>query len=213
MDFGKIKNIVFDLGGVIMNLDVPKTILEFNKIGITNIVNDTGHHYTDSIFYELEIGKVSETEFIEKLRGLSSLYPSNGEIKKAWNAMILDMPGDRIELLVKLKNNFNIFLLSNTNSIHQEKFIGEVNKRNNISFNELFQKTYYSHEIGLRKPEKDVFNFMLEDSSLIPEETLFIDDSIENIDEAKNIGIQIYHISKKQSLESLFTGLIRKIVN
>ncbi|MCF7567990.1 HAD family phosphatase [Sabulilitoribacter arenilitoris] len=187
---GKIKNIVFDLGGVIMNLNVPKTIEEFERLGITNIINRTGHHYTDSVFYDFEIGKVSEFEFIEKLRKMSSLQPSSEEIQNAWNAMILNMPQERIECLINLKEKYNIYLLSNTNSIHQKKFLNEVNKENNFSFNNLFIKAYYSHELGIRKPDEKVFRFVLKDSNLNAEETLFIDDSIDNIRVAEKAGIK-----------------------
>ncbi|MEP1487468.1 MAG: HAD family phosphatase [Algibacter sp.] len=200
----EIKNIVFDLGGVIMNLNVPQTIIEFTRLGIKNIVNDTGHHYTDPIFYDFEIGKVSENEFVEKLSCIASSNPSHLQIREAWNAMILDMPRDRINILLDLKKKYNIYLLSNTNSIHQQKFINEVNETNNFSFNDLFEKAYYSHEIGMRKPNEDVFEFLLKDSNLKPKETLFIDDSIHNINAAEKLGIQTYHIQEGNSLETLF---------
>lgn len=199
-----IKNIIFDLGGVIMGLDVPKTIKEFERLGITNVVNDTGHYYTDPIFYDLEIGEISDIGFIEKLRSKSSLNPSVNEIKEAWNAMILDMPKEKIEILFHLKEKYNIFLLSNTNSIHQEKFLREVNKANNISFNNLFQKAYYSHKIGIRKPNAEVFEFVLNDSCLVSQETLFVDDSLENLKAAESVGIQTYHINDDNTLKLLF---------
>lgn len=200
----EIKNIVFDLGGVIMNLNVPQTIIEFSRLGITNIVNNTGHHYTDAIFYDFEIGKVSENEFVEKLSCMTNSKPSYLQVIEAWNAMILDMPRERINILLDLKKNYKIYLLSNTNSTHQQKFISEVNEANNFSFNDLFEKAYYSHEIGMRKPNEDVFKFLLKDSNLKPEETLFIDDSIENINAAEKLGIQTYHIQEGNSLERLF---------
>jgi len=202
----KIKNIIFDLGGVIMNLNVPKTITEFERLGITNIVNDTGHHYTDPVFYDFEIGKVSEFEFIEKLRKMSSLQPSNEEIRDAWNAMIFDMPRERIDILLNLKKKYNIFLLSNTNSIHQKKFLSEVNEANNFSFNNLFEKAYYSHEVGIRKPDEEVFRFVLEDSELNAEETLFIDDSLDNIKAAMSIRIKTLHIKDENTLKSLINN-------
>lgn len=186
----RIKNLVFDLGGVIMNLDVPQTIKEFEVLGIKNIVNDTGHHYTESIFYDFEIGKVSEIEFLEKLKSISSLKPTISEIRDAWNAMILDMPRERIDLIIDLKKDYKIFLLSNTNSIHQQKFLEEFNRENNFSFNRLFQKAYYSHEIGVRKPNTESFEFVLNDSNLDPSATLFLDDSIQNINSAKSIGME-----------------------
>lgn len=202
-----IKNIIFDLGGVIMGLDVPRTIKEFERLGITNVVNDTGHHYANPIFYDLEIGKISEFEFIEKLRNMSVLNPSNNQIREAWNAMILDMPREKIDMLFHLKETYNIFLLSNTNSIHKEKFIREVNDENNISFNDLFLKAYYSHEVGIRKPDTEVFEFVLSNSNLNPSETLFVDDSLDNIKAAQNLGIKTYHIEGENSIEKLFASI------
>lgn len=186
----KIKNLIFDLGGVIMNLDVPRTIKEFEALGIKNIVNDTGHHYTESVFYDLEIGKISELEFLTTLKSLSCLRPNIEEVRVAWNAMILDIPREKIDLILDLKENYEIFLLSNTNSIHQKKFLTEFNDENNFSFNDLFQKAYYSHEIGKRKPNIESFEFVLNDSKLNPSETLFLDDSLQNIESAKSIGIE-----------------------
>lgn len=206
-----IKNIIFDLGGVIMGLDVPKTIKEFERLGIKNVVNDTGHHYTNPIFYDLEIGKISEFEFIEELKRMSVLNPSNNQIREAWNAMILDMPKEKIDILFHLKETYNIFLLSNTNSIHKEKFIREVNDENNISFNDLFKKAYYSHEVGIRKPDKEVFEFALNDSHLNPRETLFVDDSIDNIKAAENLGIQTYHIDGDNSIRKINYSLINDV--
>ena len=199
----RIKNLIFDLGGGIINLNVPKTIKEFESIGITDIVNDTGHHYMDNIFYDFEIGEVSEIEFIKSLKSKSNLNPSDDEIREAWNTMILDIPSDRIDILFRLKNKYNIFLLSNTNSIHQKKFISEVNEENNISFNNLFKKTYYSHEIGIRKPCEELFNYVLKDSKLNAEETLFIDDSLDNVRVAEKVGLITFLINDYNLLEVL----------
>ncbi len=202
----KIKNIVFDLGGVIMNLNVPKTIEEFERLGITNIVNSTGHHYTDSIFYDFEIGAVSEDEFVNRLSEVSNSNISYKAIKEAWNAMILNMPKERIEMLINLKNDYKLYLLSNTNSIHQEKFEREFKIHNGYDFKDLFNKVYYSHQVGIRKPEEEIFHFVLKSSKLEAKETLFIDDSFENIKVAQKAGIQTYHINYKNTLNSLFNN-------
>ncbi len=200
----KIKNIVFDLGGVIMNLNVPKTIEKFERLGITNIVNSSGHHYTDSVFYDFEIGVVSEDEFVNKLLGMSNSNVTYKNVKEAWNAMILNMPKERIELLISLKKNYRLFLLSNTNSIHQEKFEREFIINNGYNFKDLFNKVYYSHQVGIRKPEEKIFRFVLKSSKIEAKETLFIDDSFENIEVAQKAGIQTYHINSKNTLNSLF---------
>lgn len=190
----KVKNIVFDLGGVIMNLDVPKTIKALHKIGIEKIVNNTGHNYHHYFFYDFEVGDISEEQFLESLQKLSNKKLNFSEIKQAWNEMILNIPLDRINFLKDLKEEYNLFLLSNTNSIHQFKYLSEFNHKYGYSFNSLFQKAYYSHEIGLRKPDEKVFDFILKDSTLKASETLFIDDSLTNIKAAKKAGINTFHI-------------------
>jgi HAD superfamily hydrolase (TIGR01509 family) len=190
----KIKNIVFDLGGVLMNLDVPRTIKAFKNLGIENIVNETGHNYQHSFFYEFEIGAISENTFLQNLSNLSKLKPNKIEIKNAWNEMILDIPKNRIDFIKNLKPNYNLFLLSNTNSIHQHKFTSEFEDNFEFSLNSLFKKAYYSHEVKIRKPDKEVFDLILNDSKLKAEETLFVDDSLPNIQSAKNTGINTFHI-------------------
>ena len=190
----KIKNIVFDLGGVIMNLDVPKTIKAFKNLGIKNIVNDTGHHYQYSFFYDFEIGKISETDFIKSLCNLSDKSPTHQEIITAWNAMILDMPKERIDFLKDLGEKYSLFLLSNTNKIHQKEYLDTFKNSFDSKFNDLFKKAYYSHEIGVRKPDKAVFKFILEDSNLVAGETLFVDDALSNIEGAQKVGIKTYHV-------------------
>ncbi|SDS46910.1 putative hydrolase of the HAD superfamily [Polaribacter sp. KT25b] len=199
----KIKNIVFDLGGVIMNLDVPRTIKAFKELGITNIVNNTGHNYQHSFFYELEVGKISEDTFLESLLKLSSKSPSYLEIKKAWNQMILDMPKDRVDFLHDIKKTYNIFLLSNTNGIHQKKYLDDFKDDYKTSFNKIFKKAYYSHEIGIRKPDVEIFNYILNDSNLKAEETLFMDDSFSNIEGAQKAGIKTFHVQNYNTIDVL----------
>jgi HAD superfamily hydrolase (TIGR01509 family) len=204
----KIKSIIFDLGGVIMNLDVPRTINAFDTLGIKNIVNDTGHHYQYSFFYDFEIGQISENTFLQSLSNLSNQPNNFLEVEKAWNAMILDIPKDRIDFLQTLKEDYNLFLLSNTNSIHQRKFLKEFEDNYGYSFKKLFIKTYYSHEIGIRKPDLEVFNFILDDSNLKAEETLFADDAISNIKSAQKIGLHTFHVENYNT-----TSILEKLKN
>ena len=203
MSVSKIKNIIFDLGGVIMNLAIHNTIKAFEELGIKNIVDKAGHYYKYPVFYDLEIGEISDIEFIRQLQELSTQNVPHERIKQAWNAMILDMPKDRIDFILNLKNGYRVFLLSNTNSIHKEKFELAFNEQNSFLFTELFEKIYYSHEVGMRKPDEKIFHFVLEDSKLEPQETLFIDDSIQNINTAKRLGIRIFHLQNESLLADL----------
>lgn len=203
-----IKNIIFDLGGVILNLNVPKTRAELESIGINNIVNKTGHHYEYSFFYDFEIGKISEEEFLDALLQLSSKNPSHDAIKKAWNAMILDMPKARIAFIESLKDKYNLYLLSNTNAIHQKYFLDEFEVANGFKFNDLFVKAYYSHEVGIRKPDEGIFSFLLSDSKLRADESIFIDDSIDNVKAAEKLDIHTFHVKDY----NLLSGFASKIL-
>lgn len=189
-----LKNIVFDLGGVILNLNVYKTIKALNKIGIEKIVSNTGHNYHHPFFYEFEVGTISEDQFLEALQKIAKKNPTFPEIKEAWNAMILNIPEDRINLLKNLKKQYNLYLLSNTNSIHQLKYLKDFEEKYNYPFNSLFQKAYYSHEIGLRKPDQEIFEFIVKDSNVKASETMFVDDSLTNIKAAQKIGINTFHM-------------------
>jgi len=202
-----VKNIIFDLGGVIMNLDVPKTISALREIGVTDIVNNTGHHYKYAFFYDFEIGKITPQDFINELRNLSSEKPSDAQLQNAWNAMIFDIPKDRVDFIKSLKPNYNIYLLSNTNAIHQKKFLDEFEKAQGFKFNTLFEKAYYSHEIKIRKPDEAIFTYVLKDSQLQAEASMFIDDSIDNIKAAEGLGLQTFHI-KNYNLLTDFASVI-----
>jgi putative hydrolase of the HAD superfamily len=198
-----IKNLVFDLGGVIMDLDVPKTIEAFKALGIDNIVNNTGHAYQHSFFYEFEIGAISEAQFLKALNNLSNQSLQEDQIVHAWNEMILAMPKDRIAFLKSLQPNYKLFLLSNTNSIHQKKYLDAFKKEHQTPFHQLFEKAYYSHEVGIRKPNEEIFQFILEDSNLKAAETLFIDDSFSNLEGAQKAGIQTFHVQNYNTKDIL----------
>ncbi|OQY02321.1 MAG: hypothetical protein B6I20_07015 [Bacteroidetes bacterium 4572_117] len=198
-----IKNIIFDLGGVIMNLDVDKTILAFKDLGMTDVVNDTNLYYKNPIFNDFETGKISETGFLDELGKLLGPNATHKKIKQAWNAMILDIPKDRINFTLNLKDKYRVFLLSNTNSIHQTKFESEFKQQNDFLFAKLFEKIYYSHKLGMRKPGEEIFNFVIKDSKLKAKKTLFIDDSDQNIATAKKLGIKTVHLQDAALLTNL----------
>ncbi|CAM1365418.1 HAD family hydrolase [Tenacibaculum xiamenense] len=198
-----IKNILFDLGGVLMDLDVPKTIQALNHIGINDIVNNTGHEYKHPFFYEFERGNISETIFLIELSNLSKQNNNLLRIKRAWNEMILNITEEKVDLLKKLKPNYNLFLLSNTNAIHQRKFLNNFNNRYGYSLNKLFKKAYYSHEIRKRKPDIDTYKYVLQDAKIKANETLFIDDSSTNLNEAYKCGINIFQ-ARNNNLPEIF---------
>ena len=203
-----IKSIIFDLGSVLLNIDYQKTIFEFEKLGIKKSSNFYSKKTQTNIFNLLETGKISDEDFVKEIQLLCK--DAEGEqVIFAWNALLLDLPKERIELLKKLKQDFHIYLLSNTNSIHISEFRKKLGETKYQEFYNLFDKVYYSHEIGFRKPNKEAFQLILDENNLKANEVLFIDDSPQHIEGANKLGIQTHHLSDTEEVTTLFPGIIR----
>lgn len=197
-----IRNIIFDLGGVILNLDFKKTELAFAALGIGDFNEYYTLHTITPLFADLETGKIQPDTFYDEFRKVVKTQVTNDQIMHAWNALLLDFPAERIAWLKEIKKRYNIYLLSNTNEIHYNSFTKTFEEQIGGDFNALFIKTYYSHKLGLRKPSKEIFEMILKNESLQPVETVFIDDSSANIEAAKFFGLQTIHLpSPKTVLE------------
>ena len=203
-----IDNIIFDLGNVILNIDYQNTIDAFEKIGVP----DASIFYSKSsqlnIFNQLETGRISKQNFILEIQKFVP-KASSSQIINAWNAILQDLPNERLEILKKIKDKFSIFLLSNTNTIHIEKIIDKLGKKKYAEFYNLFDKVYYSHEVKLRKPNADIFKLVIKENCLSIKNTLFIDDSIQHIESAKKIGLKTYHLDGNETIESIFPDIIQ----
>lgn len=188
-----IKNIIFDLGGVLFKIDYHLTVNAFKNAGIKNFDKIYNQLHQADFFDSFERGEISDTDFIKHIRNLSGKKITNEQLIYAWNAMLLDLPQSNLELLKKLRPNYCLFLLSNTNVIHL-KALNEIIKKNNgiESLDNYFDKTYFSHQIGKRKPEKGAFLQIIEENKLDPAKTLFIDDSMQHINAAQNLGLNVY---------------------
>lgn len=198
MDLTGIKNIIFDLGGVILDIDYNLTIQAFEALDLPNIKAQYSKMSQSDVFDKIETGAISPAEFRNMIRELSSKDLSDQEIDTAWNALIQHLPQGRIELLEQLKKDYRLFLLSNTNEIHYQDYTEVIKRENGIEGLEpLFEKTYLSHEMGLRKPDPKIFEVVLAENNLKPEETLFIDDSPQHIESAKTLGIKAYHLDNE----------------
>ncbi|WP_298297606.1 HAD family phosphatase [Hydrotalea sp.] len=190
-----VKNIIFDLGGIFINLDFQKTTEAFQQLGVTQLNNFFTQTHSNSLFAALETGTITTHEFYDAFRKQTGIVATNEAIALAWNAMLVNFPSDRINWLNAIKDKYNIFLYSNTNQIHYDCFIEMFQSdTGNNNFNHYFKKAYYSHEIRMRKPDADGFQFILEEQNLVPEETLFIDDTLPNIETAHSLGLQIIHL-------------------
>lgn len=187
--------IIFDLGGVIINLNYKKTEEEFKRLFGTDFSEIYSKQSQTDIFNKLETGDISEKQFVEAMQKSSSKDISHQEIINAWNAMLLDIPKERIELLRKIGKEKRIFLLSNTNEIHKkafDKIILEAHQMEGLE--PLFEKAYFSHLVGMRKPHTEIFDFVIEENNLNPQKTLFIDDSPQHIEGALQTGLNAYHL-------------------
>ena len=200
----KPKNIIFDLGGVILNIDFKQTALAFAELGIGNFNEYYTLQSVSPLFEKLEIGTISPDDFYGEFRSLAK-QPSltNEQIRDAWNALLLDFPPERMAWLNRIKKDYNIYLLSNTNQIHYEAFTKIYREQvEDKNFDELFITAYYSHNLGLRKPSKEIFETVLAKENLTAAETVFIDDSLANIEAAISTGLQGIHLpSPKTVLE------------
>jgi HAD superfamily hydrolase (TIGR01509 family) len=187
-----IKNIIFDLGGVIINLDNRRTEDAFTALGVKNFRSYFGHGFAASFFSDYEVGKITDQEFIHSIRQLASLshVPDQGIIE-SWNALLLDFPAERIQLLQELRKSYRLFLFSNTNALHLAA-LRQIwtNSFSDGSLDDIFEKTYYSHLMGMRKPDPESFGFILKENKLIGQETLFVDDAIVNIEGAEQAGLK-----------------------
>lgn len=186
----RFKNIVFDLGGVILNLDLQRTSDAFRQLGFENFDNVYGQLRQSDVFDRFDKGHISENEFRNALAAHLPEHVTHRDIDNAWNAMLLDLPEERIRFLETIKNSHRIFLLSNTNEIHVRAFSAYLERTFGFGdFNHLFEKAYYSCRIGMRKPDREIFDFVLAENNLLPDETLFIDDSPQHVEGARMAGI------------------------
>jgi len=203
-----IKNIIFDLGGVIINLDQQRTLNEFNKL--SNVPFETIYNASDQkeLFDEFDKGNITTEIFFEKLKFEIRYNGSQEELLNAWNAMLLDIPEHRLDLLVRAKQNYTTFLLSNTCEPHIAFFERELYNEYGVkNFEDYFDKVYYSCRIGLRKPDPKIFRNVLTQNNLNPKETVFIDDSIQHVKGAGECGLNAYLLPKGMEIEDLLKDL------
>lgn len=200
----EIKNIIFDLGGIFLNINYALTEQAFEALGIPDFTTMFSQHHSNTLFELLETGKLSTEDFYEIFRKETGTNLSNEQIKKAWNALLLDFPAERIQWLEKIKNQYNIYLFSNTNQIHYDQFMEDFAiAYPGKDFNNFFIKAYYSQSLGLRKPYVASFQRIIQEQNLLPAETLFIDDTIKNIEGAKQAGLQTIHLMHPKTVLDL----------
>ena len=199
------KVIIFDLGAVILNINYQNTIDEFTKLGVKNASSFYSKKVQADLFNQIETGKITAEKFLTELQKETNNATIN-QVKNAWNSMLLDLPNERLELIKALKSKYRIYLLSNTNNIHIDAFKKQLGNAKWEDFCNLFDKMYLSHEVGLRKPNTEIFKHILNEQKLKAEEVFFIDDSPQHIEGAKKLGIKTHHLLDNENITTLFPG-------
>lgn len=199
-----INNIIFDFGGVILNIDFQKSIDAFEALGFTNFDELFSQFKADELFMKLEVGRVNEDDFFERLKEVAPEKVEKYQLKNAWNAMLLSYRKESLEFLNELSRQYNLYLLSNTNEIHYAAFSEMLRRETKFdNLESFFTKAFYSHELKMRKPDKEIYEYVIRDARINPEETLFIDDTHTNFDEAEKLGIKTYLLLPDERIEML----------
>ncbi|MBQ3190014.1 MAG: HAD family phosphatase [Bacteroides sp] len=199
-----IKNIVFDLGGVLIDLDFKSAINGLQKAGFTNVKEQLQAFDREGIFQKFELGEISADEFRASIRENSNVSLTDEEVDSLWNLMLLEIPREKLELILDLRSKYMVYLLSNTNSIHWDYVCKNAFNYRGFRMDDYFEETFLSYEMHLAKPDKAIFETMLNDANLLPEETLFIDDLEANCKAAEEVGIHAHHYHIGDDLSKIF---------
>ena len=203
-----IKAIIFDLGAVILNINYQNTIDSFSKLGVKNASTFYSKKAQTNLFNQIETGGITAEKFLAELQKETDNASIN-QVSEAWNAMLLDLPENRLTLIQSLKKKYSIYLLSNTNSIHIDAFKKKIGNIKWVKFCNLFDKMYLSHEVGLRKPNASIFEYILKEQNLQAHEVFFIDDSPEHIEGANKLGIKTHHLKNGEEIATLFPDRVQ----
>lgn len=197
-----VKNIIFDLGNVLYDIDFTKMYDEFKQLGVPDFESHYTLNKSDELFFNLEKGFINEHEFCEGFRKLMQLPTEDAKIIAAWNSLLIGFRKQSIDWVKANSAKYPTYLYSNTNKIHYDYFIEQFQREvDAVSFNTLFKKPYYSHEMGQRKPDPASFIYILEKEGLVAAETLFVDDNEPNIIAAASVGLQVLHLTEGMRIE------------
>lgn len=201
--FKNITTLIFDFGGVLINLDKEKCIQQFIELGFTDVEHYLDEFLQSGIFLDLEKGVIDPSTFYSEIRKKTSHQISDEQINEVWNSFLIGIPAEKLDMLIELKKKFRILLLSNTNPIHIAHSQNIFKQHRGLPMPDYFDKCYLSYELGSVKPNTEIFQKMIEDANLIPSECLFLDDGIKNIEESKKLGFQTYLVKKNENLSFL----------
>ena len=198
-----IKNILFDLGGVILDINVQATLKQFYELGFPAELMQFPNSMTTDLYFKYETGKLNTEQFRNQIREAAGVEMSNQAFDEAWNAMLVRIPEERTSLLLSLSKRYKLYMLSNTSALHVKVFEKMYLDSAGESMHQVFDKIYYSYEIGWHKPDREAWEYVIKDAGIKAEETLFLDDNIHNIKASQELGFQAIHIHERTSLMSL----------
>jgi len=203
INFKNISALIFDFGGVLINLSRHRCIDSFRTLGVRELEKYLDDFNQSGFFLELEQGKISPEQFRNEVRKLTDQTLTDEQIDQAFCSFLLDIPEEKLKLLLDLRKRFKIYLLSNTNLIHMNFCRAQHFHFNGYSMDDFFDKCYLSYELGLTKPDIRVFNAVIDDIGLAPQQCLFLDDGLKNIEQAQKTGLQTYWVKQEEDLSFL----------
>lgn len=200
-----IETIIFDLGGVILDISPAETERRFAELGI-EVTHEMFHITPEkNPFTLLEQGAISHDEFYDGVRDAFGTDLTNDQIRYAWDGMLLGWTPERVELIKELRKHYRILLLSNTNGVHYDTYTRTFKETFGFPFEELFDELYVSHEMGFRKPHRDIYDKLIADSGITPDRSVFIDDTLQNIEGCEAAGIKGYHLTGGEDIRDILS--------
>lgn len=209
IEFDQIKNILFDFGGVIISLSKRNAIAKFKEIGFLEIEQYLGEFRQKGIFLDYETGKLSPKEFYDSFRKIGNNAATNEQIDDAWKSFLIEIPQYKYELLKELRSKYNVLLLSNTNPSIERWMRSSEFSSTGETIDCFFNKCFMSFEMGVAKPDEEIYIKLIDESKIKPSETLFLDDGLENIEVAKKLGFQVYLANQDEDLRKVFDKIIK----
>jgi putative hydrolase of the HAD superfamily len=203
--FKNITTLIFDFGGVLINLDRNLCIQNFKQLGVQNLEKVLNDYAQSGFFEQLERGQINAEKFREEIRNMTSNPLTDSQIDLAWCSFLQDIPTEKLDLLIELRKKYRILLLSNTNSIHIQYSLDRFTYKDR-SLCDYFDKCYLSYEMGMAKPDAEIFEALLSDAQLKAGECLLLDDGAKNIEQAHKLGIQTYLVKEKEDLSFLLNA-------
>jgi haloacid dehalogenase superfamily, subfamily IA, variant 3 with third motif having DD or ED len=201
--FKNISTLIFDLGGVLINLDLPQCIQNFKELGLQNFEQHLSLFGQKGFFLQFEKGQISTAKFREEIRKICPNPLTDAQIDAAWCSFLCDIPNQKLEMLLELKKKFRLLLLSNTNQLHIEVNAATEFAKIDKKITDIFDKCYYSYAMGMAKPDTEIFEEVLKDAGVTAAECLFLDDGPKNTEQAAKMGIQSYLVDINEDLSFL----------